>query len=501
MNRKDARRVVLSLGISLLAWLPTVARSEPLDTTVQSAIQASQQVPDLGVAVAVVKDGKVMLSKGYGLRDRAKGLPVTSKTRFVLGSMSKAFTALALVMAEEEGRVDLSAPVGKYLPDFGLESSAASAHATAIDLLSHQSGLPRHDAFWYLSDFSRQELLPRLRFLGFNKDPAIGFRKSYQYNNLGYMTSGLILEAVTGVSWEETIRKKILLPLGMTDTTVTLAEMVQGKDVAKGYWDQLVLPYKDVTDIAAAAAINSTASDMIKWLGFLLRGGTTESGHALLSPQAFKRLFKPRIETAAGSGLYYGLGWRLDKYSGSSWIRHAGNMDGFLGVISFLPEKGIGTIVLTNQNDTPVPSAVTLKILANLLGGTKDPVAPRLAQELGDERGLVRSAPRLFAPESIASSRTPGDEWIGDYSSPAYGSMSVARSGAGVLGLKYQSHDWPMKLLPTTFGSSATYAVLLDLGGRTQEFPLEFTKGTGSKASGFSVAFEENAVAFRFERP
>ncbi len=492
------KKLFAYMGLFWMFGINASVRAETLDQAIRSAIAKNEPVKNVGVAVAVFKGGKLHFLKGYGLRDRAHGLAVTPDTQFVTGSMSKAFTALALVMAEEESQLNLLEPIQTYLKDFALENAIASENANTIDFLSHKSGLPRHDVFWYLSDYSREELLPRMNFLGFNKEPASTFRKSYQYNNLGYLAAGQVLEERTGMSWESVIQKKILDPLVMNDTTLALESLIQGADVSKGYWNKLELPYKDVTDIAAAAAVNSSAQDLAKWLGFLIRGGTTETGKRLVSAEGFQKLFLPQIETAVGSGIFYGLGWRLDKYNGTKWIRHAGNMDGFLGVISFLPEKGVGTLVLTNQNDSQVPSAVTLKILDKLLGKAVDPALnDRLASEVMEERVLLSSSTRRDAVSVRPSSNA--NEWIGNYWNPAYGDMKVLQS-SDALELIYQSHTWPMKRVSTSAGSNATYTVLLDLGGRTQNFSLEFNRGGSGKAPSFTVAFEESAKAFRFER-
>ena len=185
------------------------AKLEGLDDL---AAQAMKEWKVPGVALAVVQDGKVIYAKGYGYRDLENKLPVTTATLFPIGSITKSFTALTFGILKNEGKVDWDQPVRTYLPEFQMYDPVSSEQATPRDLFSHRTGLPRHDLVWYSSDFSREDLVSRLRYLMPNK----GFRSAYQYNNLTVMTMGYLEGKLSGLGWEAAIREKIFAPLGMS---------------------------------------------------------------------------------------------------------------------------------------------------------------------------------------------------------------------------------------------------------------------------------------------
>src|SRR5215468_6078573 len=184
-----------------------------------------------GLAVAVVKDGKVIYAKGFGYRDVKKGLKVTPDTLFAIGSCSKAFTATAMAILADEGKLDWDKPVRNYLPDLMLHDGYATEHIRPRDLVTHQSGLPRHDMVWYGSPLSRKELYDRLRYL----EPSRPLHAKYQYNNLMFMTAGLLVERLSGVTWEQFVRTRILDPLGMKNTNFSVSDSEKSSDFAQPY--------------------------------------------------------------------------------------------------------------------------------------------------------------------------------------------------------------------------------------------------------------------------
>ena len=199
-----------------------------LDAEVAQALQ-DFKVP--GVAIAVVKEGKVILAKGYGYRDLEKQLPVTTKTLFAIGSITKSFTVATLGTLVDEGRLGWDQPVHSLLPDFVLKDAWASEHVTPRDLVTHRTGLPRHDLTWYSADFSRAELVGRLRYLELSKEP----RATFQYNNLMFMTAGYLAGRLQGTTWEEAVRQRILAPLGMNDSNFSVEDSQKSTDFARPY--------------------------------------------------------------------------------------------------------------------------------------------------------------------------------------------------------------------------------------------------------------------------
>ena len=204
------------LWLCLVLIVPRPAGAAPEEAPAQlegfdafvTQVMADWQVP--GLALAAVRDGRVVVSRVYGLRDPERGLPVTPRTLFAIGSVTKTFTATGLAILAEEGRLDWDRPVRQYLPDFALMDPRASREITPRDLVSHRSGLPRHDVLWYAEAFDRAEMLARLRHL----KPTKALRKTFQYQNLMFMAAGVLAGRLDGTTWEDFTRRRLLDPLG-----------------------------------------------------------------------------------------------------------------------------------------------------------------------------------------------------------------------------------------------------------------------------------------------
>ena len=275
MRKLLALLLIGLIGISPLA-APATAVPAPeaaapaaalagLDEFVAGAMK-DWKVP--GVAVAVVKDGQVILSKGYGTRDADKQLPVTPKTLFAIGSITKSFTVTALGMLADDGKLDWDKPVREYLPEFRLYDQVASDHMTPRDLVTPRSGLPRHDALWYNSTFTRREMIERLRYL----EPSKDFRSTWQYNNLMFLTAGYLAGQLAGTSWEELVRARIFGPLGMTGSNFSVTDSQKSPDFAQPYAtvkeETKKIPFRGIDEMAPAGSINSNIEDMTRYLLF-----------------------------------------------------------------------------------------------------------------------------------------------------------------------------------------------------------------------------------------
>jgi CubicO group peptidase (beta-lactamase class C family) len=226
-----------------------------------------------GLAVAVIQDGKVIFTKGYGHREVDKKLPVTPQTLFAIGSITKSFTVTAMGMLVDEGKLDWDAPVRNYLPGFKLYDPVASERMTPRDLITHRSGLPRHDLVWYSSNFTRADMVRRLQYL----EPSKDFRSAYQYNNLMFMTAGYLVGQVAGATWEEFVRGRILTPLGMQSTNFSVTDSQKSADFASPYQNTKdvvkEIPFHNIDQIAPAGSINSNVEDMAQYLLFHLSKG------------------------------------------------------------------------------------------------------------------------------------------------------------------------------------------------------------------------------------
>jgi CubicO group peptidase (beta-lactamase class C family) len=381
-------------------------------------LMARDHIP--GVAVGVVEQGRLVFARGFGERDVAHHLPMTPDTLFPLGSASKAFTATAIALLADEGRVALDAPVRTYLPDFSLEDPVASATLTTRDLLTHRSGLPRHDFFWYQAPFSRDELYRRLRFL----EPSGPPRARWRYNSLMFVVAGRIVERVSGESWERFVQARILVPLGMSRTVLSAEAMESDANHASPYAlrdgrAREIPMLKHLHAIAPAGAVQSTVRDLARWLTF----HATRSP-ALLSEGTWRELHRPQAEMPAADQPevqhpYYALGWVHECYRGHPLVVHNGAIDGFTVHLGFLPETGQGLILLANRDcATEALLALAYSTYDRLLG--LEPV---------DWEGRIKEAPTALQPVRDVALDFPIEEVVGRYQHPAYGALTVRVEG------------------------------------------------------------------------
>ncbi|MBL0739707.1 serine hydrolase [Chryseolinea lacunae] len=389
-----------------------------------------------GLSVAVVYKNNVVLSKGYGFRNTAGKLPVTSQTLFAIGSCTKAFTAAGLCLLEEDGKLELDNPVRSYLPDFKLQDEYVSANMTPRDLLCHRSGLPRHDMLWYGSNFSREALYERLRYL----EPSKPFRTTYQYQNLMFMTAGYLTEKVSHQSWEQFTRERLFAPLNMTASNFSVNDLQQAKDFSTGYVDQKgvvqPMPYMNIDALGPAGSINSNADDMSHWLLALINGGQFK-GKKILSPNTIRQLQTPVMVAATQVPLpydeafynLYGLGWVITSYRGHVRVDHGGNIDGFSASTCFLPRDSVGVVVLTNMNSSVLPTIVRNQVIDRMLGLTLVDWNKRFLDERNKNRELQESIKKEEDDRQRVTGTTPShtlDKYAGHYEHPAYGTVSIA---------------------------------------------------------------------------
>jgi len=402
------------------------------------ATMAEWHVP--GLAVGAVRDGQVVLARGYGYRDVESGLPVTERTVMGIGSNSKSFTAVLMGMMVDEKKLAWDVPVRTYLPDFELHDPFATREMTPRDLVTHRSGLPRHDNLWYGRPFSREELYRRLRYL----EPTYSFRSRYQYQNLMFMTAGFLVERVSGRSWDELIRDRIFAPLGMARSNTSVRETPASGDFAWPYtWrsDSLRrLPFRNIDAIGPAGSINSSVADMLKYVEFRLNRGVADD-RRLLSESNERQMQMPQMVTLAPVDFpelghsAYGLGLSVSTYRGRKIVSHGGGIDGFISAMSWLPEERIGIVVLSNlSGNNPVPAIVMRTLYDRLL---EAPPADWVArQKKADaeqaERQAKQAAARQAERKPGTSPSHPLEDHVGRYDHPGYGTMLVSLRDGGL---------------------------------------------------------------------
>ncbi len=385
-----------------------------------------------GVAVAVIVEDEVILAKGYGYRNIEKEKPMTADTLLAIGSSSKAFTTFAMGSLADQGKLDWEEPVRTYIPWFRLYDPFASEHLTPRDLVTHRAGRPRHDLVWYNnSESSRKELVQKLDYL----KPTADLRTRFQYNNLMFLTAGYLVEVLTGKTWENAVRALVLDPLGMKRTNFSVNDSQKDPDHALPYRESKGkierIPFRNITTMGPAGAINSSVSEMARWVIVHLNHGKNK-GEQILNPQTVQDMHLAHMPTgntpvlAEVTPSSYGMGWFVDNYRGHSRVHHGGNIDGFSALISFFPKDGIGFVVLANKNGTSLPELLVRHAADLILGYEKNWLTEAIKQkEKGkemDKEAREKKSTRQVKGTNPAHSLS---DYEGLYMHPGYGSLSV----------------------------------------------------------------------------
>ena|GEM_PF-39472 len=441
---------------------------------------AEWKVP--GLAVSVVKDGKVIYAEGFGLRDVKQGLKVTPHTLFPIGSSSKAFTAAGIAILVDEGKVAWDKPVRTYLPAFKLADEYASEHATLRDLLSHRTGVARHDLMWMGGQFSREELFERLRYLEATQE----IRAAWQYQNLMYMTAGYLAGQVSGTTWEDFTRQRILEPLGMKETNFSVVETQRTADFSQPYMeikDKVEqVPFRDIAAIGPAGSINSNVLDMANWVLLNLNKGKF-GGKQIISEASLSQVHSPQIVMPSSIQhdeiLYssYAMGWMVEPYRGHLLLHHGGSVDGFFAMVAFLPRDNFGAVILSNLNGNPVPTIIMYNLIDRILGLEEIDWSKRTRDQQAKRREEAEKRQKEADKDRILNTTPshPLEDYAGEYEHPAYGTISVAKGEAG-LSLKtpvvegplvhyhYDVFELDAQLLGRDFKQKVSFAT--DLKGR-----------------------------------
>lgn len=390
-----------------------------------------------GFAVAIVEKNKVIYSRGFGYRDYAARKPVTPHTLFAIGSCTKAFTASLLGMLEKDGELSLDKKAREYLPALHFFNNDMDEKITIRDMMSHRTGLPRHDYSWYLfPTASRDSLLQRVQY----QEPNAGIREIWQYNNFMFLALGMIAEKISGRSWEENIKEKIFMPLGMSRSNFSVKDMEKSDDASFGYGlrqDSSIkkLEYFNIDGIGPAGSINSSVTEMANWVIAWINNGQW-NGREVLPASYIKEAITAQMAIRGGipaketPDLYfsnYGLAWFLSSYRGHYRVEHGGNIDGFSANTTFFPSDSIGIIVLTNQNASAVPSAARNLIADRMLKLPYKNWSSYLQTAAAKAALQAKEAEKNKVSNRIAGTKPshPLTDYEGVFNNPGYGDIEI----------------------------------------------------------------------------
>jgi CubicO group peptidase (beta-lactamase class C family) len=402
-----------------------------------------------GAAIAIVKDGKVVLAKGYGVRRLGDATPVDAQTQFGIASNTKLFTASALATLVEAGRIEWDAPVIRYLPGFAMYDPYVTRELTVRDLLVHRSGLGlgAGDLLWWpASTYDRKEIARRLRYI----KPATSFRTAYAYDNVLYLVAGELIEAVSGQSWEDYVRTHIVEPAGMTHSDVRHSAAGKGGNVATPHAAvndtvRPVAPFlSDNTN--PAGGIVSGAEDMAKWLIVQLDSGRVAGGAPIFAPASTRQLWRevtpepigdpvPGLEELRPRFLGYALGIETRDYRGKQMLTHTGGLPGYLSRLAMIPELRLGVAVLTNQESGLAFNALVYRVLDHYLGAKAPDYVGIYGRVQEQSRAKLAAAAQSAAAErdSTAGPSLPPAQYAGTYRDAWYGDVGITQEGGGLV--------------------------------------------------------------------
>jgi len=390
-----------------------------------------------GFSVAIVEKDKIVYSHGFGYSDYENKIPVDANTLFAIGSCTKAFTASLLGQLNKEGQISFDESPRLYVPELNFYNDELNNKVLVRDLMSHRTGIPRHDYSWYLfPSMSKDSLLRRIQY----HEPFAGLREKWYYNNFMYLAQGVIAERITGKTWEVNIQERFFGPLNMTRSNLHIAELEKSSNVAFGYSvneDGTVekLDYYKIGGMSPAGSINSSANEMSNWLIAWINGGKFNGKQII--PESFVQEAMTSQMVINGSlpdeefpdmhFANYGFAWMLSSYRGHYEVEHGGAIDGFRASTAFYPSDSIGIVILANENGSPVPSIVRKIIADRMLETEKTDWLARYVKQKKEREEMseeVKEEVQDEAPNGPKSAHASVD-FIGTYNHPGYGTFEI----------------------------------------------------------------------------
>lgn len=397
-----------------------------------------------GMTVTIVHNGRVLLAKGYGTRSVSDTTHVSVETLFPMASTTKALTAVAMAILVDEGQINWSDPVVRYLPYFRLSDPYVTSQLTIKDLFTHNSGLPGTDLLWTMWDYSPEEMIKRLR----NMPLSYSLRGGYQYQNIMYMTAGILIEKISGIPWEEFVRARIFDPLEMHRTHALRSHAYKDHNrvTPHAIRDDNVIEIIDsaADSIHAAGAAWTCSADVAHWLQLMADSGIYR-GQRLISEQSYEMITSPQIiiprQRFYPSQIYtqphfraYGLGWYMHDYHGEKVLFHTGSLNGAVAIAGVIPAHGIGVFISGNLGGAEVRHALMYKIVDTLLGLPSRDWSPDIKNLYENIRNGNLIQKKVTMPPKVADAPPthPLETFIGQYHDDFLGKLTVEQYKDGL---------------------------------------------------------------------
>jgi CubicO group peptidase (beta-lactamase class C family) len=502
-SRQSVHRFVVSVLLALTLASPAFAQPAALAGFDAAVAQAVQDWGVPGLAVAVVKDGEVVFSKGYGVLELGKPAVVNTHTLFAIGSTTKAMTVALLGMLVDAKKLNWDDPVIKHLPWFQMSDPYLTREITVRDLVTHRAGLGNADYLWYGQPTEPREMLRRVRLL----PTAYSLRSSFIYQNLMYLAAGAVVEAVGGQPWDVAIRSRIFEPLGMKTTIATAATLARQPNVAMPHdlvdGKLRVIDNASTDGVAPAGSVWSSIADMAKWSTMLLEDGKA-AGRVLLQPETVQEFFRPQT-IVTRDAFYptarltkpkwttYGLGWFQQDYRGRAIDFHTGSIDGMVAIHGLLRDARLGVVVLANRDHAELRHAIMFNVFDRFIGGDGRDWSGELRTLYEDQRQKAEAERKKTDEKRVAgtSPTLPLARYTGTYSDSLYGDVVVtvegnhlrARYGSAYVGtLDHWNYDTFKARWDAGWRGTALVTFSLDSSGQPstlETMSLRFTRTPG----------------------
>ena len=504
------RKLICLLLITIFA-LQTQAQlsSVSIDSLVEATIKTFE-VP--GIAVAVVKDGKVIHSKGYGVRSLANNLPVDENTLFGIASNSKAFTSAALGMLVDEGKVKWDDKVTDYIPEFKMYDPYVTDAFTIRDLLTHRSGLGlgSGDLMFFPDggNFTKEEMIRNIRYL----KAVSSFRTKYDYDNNLYMVAGEVIARVSGMSWEDFIEKRIMQPIGFTTSKASYNRVVNNPDIIDAHAPAdgkvIMIPHDWNPNVNAAGGIMSNLTDLEKWVILQMNDGKYGDGKQLFSKAVHEEMWSPQTIIPVGQGgpynthfSSYGLGWFLSDVKGYKQATHTGGLAGTVTQITLIPELKLGIIVLTNQQQGVAFSTITNTIKDSYLGYPNRnwlrTYTANYKMGLANEKKINEQVTADIAAQQKDNSAKPVNSlFTGTYNDKWFGDVIISEKNGGLWFASIKSPRLNGQIIPY---KGNTFIVKWTDRSFDADAYLMFGLDNDGKANGFTMASISPLTDFSFD--
>lgn len=399
------------------------------------------QIP--GLAIAIVRNDSTLVAKGYGVRELGRSAPVDQHTVFDIASLGKSFTATAIAILVDRGRIHWDDPVRKYLPALELPTPDLTATATVRDFLSHRTGLPAANLMWMLSDVDRREVLRRFRHL----PVAAPARQSMIYSNIGYSVAGEAAAAAASTTYEALVRDLVIKPLGLSSSTWSYEQADGMPNVSSSHAriagkQQTIPRERQRQAIAPAAAVQSSVHDLARWLRLHLNNGVLD-GTRYVSDSAMRAMHSIQVPIATtpamraarnveDSVVGYGLGWQKMDYRGHPLVWHTGSGNGQYAYMALLPRDRLGVVVIVNTWAAGrIEGAIASRVIDTYLGyPARDWVGETLTRIPDAVRAHDSAARAMAAMKSAGAPPLRLDAYAGRYDHPGYGPFVVRLAGS-----------------------------------------------------------------------